>query len=98
MKLGEKSRDALLRDIGEGIYVTSWLGGNANSTTGDYSFGLQGHRVRGGEIAEAVSEMNVTGNFLDLLQRLVAVGDDPERWSSFRTPTLVFEGVDFSGS
>jgi PmbA protein len=98
VKLGTRSRAELLREVGDGIYVTSWLGGNANGTTGDFSFGLQGHVLRGGEIAEPISEMNVTGNLLDLLQRLVAVGDDPERWSSFRVPTLVFEGVDFSGS
>ncbi|MBK9383682.1 MAG: TldD/PmbA family protein [Planctomycetes bacterium] len=98
VELGPKSREELLRDVGEGLYVTSWLGGNANTTTGDYSFGLQGHAVRHGEIQEPISEMNVTGNFLDLLQRLVAVGNDPEKWSSFRAPTLVFEGIDFSGS
>ena len=41
--------------------------------------------------------MNVTGNYLDLLQHLVAVGNDPVPWYSCRTPTLVFEGVQFSG-
>ena len=41
--------------------------------------------------------MNATGNFLDLLQNLVAIGDDPYPYSSSRTPTLVFANVEFSG-
>lgn len=95
---GDAGLDGLLERIGQGIYVDSWLGGNANLTTGDFSFGLRGHVVRGGALAEPVAEMNVTGNYRDLLQRLVAVGNDPVPWASFRTPTLVFDGVEFSGS
>jgi PmbA protein len=88
----------ILAEVGEGLYVNSWLGGNANMTTGDFSFGLRGHVIRNGELAEPVSEMNVTGNYADLLPRLTRVGDDPVPWASFRTPTLVFEGIQFSGA
>lgn len=90
--------ERLIRDAGEGILVTSWLGGNANATTGDFSLGLRGHVVRGGDVAEPISEMNVTGNFLDLLPRITAVGDDPVPWSSFRAPSMVIDAVDFSGA
>ena len=41
--------------------------------------------------------MNIAGNFLDLLQNLVAVGNDPNIYSSMQTPTLVFDNVAFSG-
>lgn len=95
---GPKGRDELVRGVSSGILVTSWLGGNADGTTGDFSFGLRGHRLRDGELAEPVSEMNVTGNYLDLLPRLVAVGNDPVPWSSLRVPTLVFDDVQFSGA
>jgi PmbA protein len=88
----------LVRGAGEGFLVNGFLGGNANPTTGDFSFGVHGHRIARGGLAEPIAEMNVSGNYKDVLARLVAVGDDPEPWSSFRSPTLVFEGVDFSGS
>lgn len=94
---GDKDKTAITRDVGEGIYVTSWLGGNANTTTGDFSFGIQGHVIEGGELGEPISEMNVTGNYLDLLNRLTVVGNDPVPWSAFRCPTMVFDGIDFSG-
>jgi PmbA protein len=95
--LGPKPQAAILKDVGEGILVTGFLGGNSNGTTGDYSFGLQGFRIRGGERQEPVSEMNIAGNMLDLMGKLVVVGNDPFPYSSMRTPTLVFEGVQFAG-
>ena len=45
----------------------------------------------------ARSEMNVTGNMLTLWQSLAAVGNDPRLSSSWRIPSLLFEGVDCSG-
>jgi PmbA protein len=95
---GERDLAGILAGVDEGIHVTSWLGGNADLTTGDFSFGLRGFLVRGGEVVQPVSEMNVTGNYGELLQRLSEVGNDPVPWTSFRSPTLVFEDVQFSGS
>lgn len=95
---GERDLAQVIAGTQDGIYVTSWLGGNADMTTGDFSFGLRGHLIEGGELTAPVSEMNVTGNYAELLKSLVEVGNDPIPWSSFRTPTLVFDGVQFSGS
>ena len=96
-KLGGKGRAALLAEVGDGILVTGFLGGNSNATTGDFSLGAQGYRIRDGQRAEPIGEMNVSGNHLELWQRLAAVGDDPYPYSPSRTPTLVFEGVQFAG-
>ena len=96
--LGDKGLTELVADAGEGILVTSWLGGNADHTTGDFSLGLRGHLVSGGQIGAPVGEMNVTGNLLELFGRLAAVGNDPWPYSTVRCPTLVFEGVQFSGA
>jgi PmbA protein len=95
--LGSKGREALLADAKEAFLVTSFLGGNSNGTTGDFSLGVQGFRVRGGQIAEPVGEMNVSGNLLDSWKRLVAVGNDPFAYGPLRTPTLVFDGIQFAG-
>jgi PmbA protein len=97
-KLGPRSQPELLAAMGEGILVTGFLGGNSNGTTGDFSLGVRGFRVRGGRLAEPVGEMNVSGNHLELWKRLAAVGNDPYRYSAMRTPTLVFDGVQFAGT
>jgi PmbA protein len=96
--LGPRSQPELLAAAGEGILVTGFLGGNSNGTTGDFSLGVRGFRLRGGKLAEPVGEMNVSGNHLELWNRLVAVGNDPYRYSAMRTPTLVFENVQFAGT
>jgi PmbA protein len=96
--LGERSQAELLAAMGEGILVTGFLGGNSNGTTGDFSLGVRGFRVRGGRLAEPIGEMNVSGNHLELWKRLAAVGNDPYRYSAMRTPTLVFEGVQIAGT
>jgi PmbA protein len=97
-KLGAKTQEALLADLKEGILVTGFLGGNSNGTTGDFSLGVQGFRIRGGKLAEPVGEMNIAGNHLEFWKKLAAVGNDPYPYSSLRTPTLVFEGVQFAGN
>ncbi len=95
---GDRSLEALLREVGEGIYVTSWLGGNADRTTGDFSLGLRGHMIVNGEVGRPVGEMNVTGNLKDLFARLELLGNDVYPYSSTLSPSLVFADVDFSGA
>ena len=94
----DKDFDGLLYDIGEAIYVSGWLGGNADGTTGDFSFGVRGHHIHKGQVGPAIGEMNVTGNYIDLFSKLVAVGNDPWPFRSTMVPSMVFEGVDFSGA
>jgi PmbA protein len=94
---GTKDRAALLADVKDGLLVTGFLGGNSNATTGDFSFGVQGFEIAGGRVAGPFGEMNVSGNMLELWQKLAAVGDDPFPYSSVRAPTLVFEGVMVAG-
>jgi PmbA protein len=96
-QIGDKGPAALAAGVGEGILVTGFLGGNSNSTTGDFSHGLHGFRIRKGALAEPVAEMNASGDHLALWKGLVAVGNDPFPWSPLRTPTLVFEGVQVAG-
>jgi len=96
--LGKGNLESLCKDVGSGVYVTSWLGGNSDGTTGEFSLGLRGHMIEGGEIGKPVGEMNVTGNLLELWSKLVRVGNDPWTYGSAHTPTMVFDGVAFSGA
>ncbi|MCB9707021.1 MAG: TldD/PmbA family protein [Myxococcales bacterium] len=98
VSLGKRSLAELLKAAGKGIYVTSWLGGNADPTTGDFSLGLRGHLIEKGKIGAPVGEMNVTGNLAELFGHLTMLGNDPYPYSSIRAPSLVFEGVNFSGA
>lgn len=87
-----------MKEVGDGVLVTSWLGGNADGTTGDFSMGIRGFLIEGGRRGPAVQEMNVTGNLLELFRGLSGLGSDAFRYASLQVPTLVFDGVSFSGA
>jgi PmbA protein len=98
VKPGSGSLEDLIANVDKGIYVTSWLGGNSDSTSGEFSLGLRGNLIKKGKLDAPVSEMNVTGSLLELFSKLAVVGDDVWDYSSIRTPSLVFDGVSFSGA
>jgi PmbA protein len=95
--LGSKNLEQLIADAGSGFYVNSWLGGNCDGTTGDFSLGIRGHVIESGKKGGPIGEMNITGNVLELFSNLIAIGNDPYPYSSYSTPTLVFKDVQFSG-
>jgi PmbA protein len=94
---GQRSVAEIMKSLGRGILVTGFIGGNANSTTGDFSAGIFGHLFEGGELTQAVAEMNIAGNSLDLWSKLVEVANDPWSSSSIRVPSLAFRDVVVSG-
>jgi len=95
--MGNKNFDQLLQSVQNGIWVTGFNGGNSNSTTGDFSFGIEGFLIENGIATMPVSEMNITGNLLTLWENLVEVGNDPRENSSWKLPSLLFNDVNFSG-
>ena len=97
MDYGSKTLEEMIKGINKGILVTSFVGGNSNSTTGDFSFGVIGQYIENGQIIKPIHEMNIYGNFTDLLNQLVEVGNDPYMFSSLRLPSLHFKDVQFSG-
>ncbi len=97
LEYGNRSRDEMLKDMKKGILITSFIGGNSNSTTGDFSVGIVGQYVENGQIVKPVNEMNITANITDLLNQLVEVGNDPRIYSSWRLPSLYFKDIQFSG-
>lgn len=96
--LGTKGFDGLLKDVGDGVYIDRFLGGNSNQTTGEVSFGCAGRVIRNGELAEPVQEVNLAGHFGEIWERLLAVGNDPNPESAAACPTCVLGAVQLSGA
>ena len=94
---GKRSVAAIMKDLGRGVLITDFIGGNANSTTGDASMGIIGTLFDKGEPVQPVAEMNIAGNTLDLWGKLVEVADDPWPYSAMRLPSLAFRDVVVSG-
>lgn len=94
---GKRSVKEIMKDLGRGIFVTGFIGGNSNSTTGDASIGIFGQLFENGEPVQAVAEMNIADNHLKFWHKLSEVANDPWIYSSQRTPSLVFTDVVVSG-
>jgi PmbA protein len=94
---GTRSVDEIIKDLPECLLITNFIGGNSNSTTGDFSIGLFGKLYRKGNFVQNVSEMNMADNHLAFWNRLVEVGNDPWLYSQARIPSLVFDKVVVSG-
>lgn len=96
--LGDKSPEEWIRELGRGVLVTGFIGGNSNSSTGDFSAGIQGHYFENGELVKPVGELNIAGNHLEFWKQLVGLGNDPYEYSSMRAPCLVFDKVSVAGA
>ncbi|PXX95422.1 TldD/PmbA family protein [Marinifilum breve] len=94
---GSKDINGLTRDMKEGILVTGFNGGNSNPATGDFSVGVEGFYVKNGEVLHPIVGMNVSGNHKVIWNQLIALGNDPLTDRSWQTPSMLFEGIDFSG-
>lgn len=97
-ELGDKSLDELVAMMTKGILVTGFIGGNSNSTTGDFSVGAMGMYVENGKLVKPVNEMNVSGNLGDVLMQLAEMGNDPWTYSSWRRPSMYFKEIQFAGA
>lgn len=96
-KLGERDMDGMAKSLKKGILVTGFNGGNCNGSTGDFSYGIEGYLIENGIIAYPVNEMNITGNMKEIWNNLIEAGNDIIEGSSAMIPSLMIEGIDFSG-
>ena len=95
---GARSCAEILNDVGWAIHVDGFLGGNSNPATGRYSFGIRGTLFENGEPVKPISEMNISGSIFDLMAGFVEAADDPWLFGSCRSPSLLFDAVQFSGA
>ena len=89
---------ALLATMGQGLVVTELMGQGVNGVTGDYSRGAAGFWVENGEIAWPVDEITIAGNLRDMLNDIVALGDDPDTRGNLWSPSILIGSMMVAGS
>ena len=94
--VNEIAQKDILDLCGSGILVTDFNGGNCNSATGDFSYGVSGFLFENGKITSPIDSMLITGNMTDLWSNLLAAGSDPIPGMSRQVPTLAFRDVTFN--
>ncbi|MBN1251879.1 MAG: TldD/PmbA family protein [Bacteroidales bacterium] len=94
---GNKTLIEMQTSLKKGIFLTGFNGGNSNSTTGDFSFGISGFLIENGKLTKPINEMNISGNSKELWAKLAEIGNDPYQFSRWQTPSMLFENISFSG-
>jgi PmbA protein len=97
---GSGTHEEVLGAVEHGLFVTSMAGlhSGVNPVSGDFSVGVEGLMVKGGELAEPIREATIASTLQRLLLDISAVGADLE-WLPDGTGgvTLVIPDVALSG-
>lgn len=98
MAPGSMSRDELIADTPHGLYVTAMMGFGFNGVTGDFSRGASGFLIRNGELTDPVSEVTISLNLDQLLQRIDAIADDLDHRTAIASPTFRVSSMTLAGN
>jgi TldD protein len=79
---GEEDEDEIIRQTPYGLYCVALGGGQVNTATGDFVFGItEAYMIENGEITEPVRAAQLIGNGPEALQAVDAVGRDFDTWA-----------------
>lgn len=88
----------LISEAGEGIYIQNIMGMHtADPVSGDFSVGINGLRIKSGMTGQAVSEMTISGNILELLAGIRNVGREVFFAGPYGAPPVLIDGISVSG-
>ena len=74
---GDADPDDIVADTPHGVYVAQLGGGQVNTATGDFVFGMtEAYLIENGEITAPIREGNLIGNGPEVLTRIDALGND----------------------
>jgi TldD protein len=74
---GTDDSDEIVAQTPNGVYVAKLGGGQVNTATGDFVFGMnEAYLIEGGRITEPLRDANLIGNGPDVLKGIDAIGDD----------------------
>jgi PmbA protein len=93
---GSVTPEALIGDIGTGLYVTEVIGQGVNMVTGEYSRGASGYWIENGELTYPVSEITIAGNLKDMFLN-ITLANDIDRNFGTAAPTLAITGMTLAG-
>jgi len=80
-----------------GLYITEAMGlHTANPVTGEFSIGVNGLWIDGGEVKFPVREAVITGSILEIFNKVMAFGDDMRFYGGIGCPSLLINEMDIS--
>ena len=95
---GLQTQEEILLSTPKGLLVTEIMGAHmANPISGDFSVGATGFWIEKGKKAYPVREITISGNILDLMNNIDAVGNDLRFSGRIGCPTLRVKELSIGG-
>ena len=74
---GPESPEEIIRQTPRGVYVAQLGGGQVNTTTGDFVFGMtEAYLIEDGQLTEPIRDANLIGNGPQVLRDIDVIGND----------------------
>jgi TldD protein len=74
---GAEQPESIIAGTQDGIYCAKLGGGQVNTATGDFVFGMvEAYRIENGQLGEPLRDANLIGNGPNVLQAIDAIGND----------------------
>jgi PmbA protein len=96
VKPGTEDLPTMMKNAGEGLFVTDMFSPSLNMNTADWSVGVAGYWFENGEVVHPVSEITVAGNLLDIFKRL-RCGADADNRGSLEIASLIVDDLAIGG-
>lgn len=96
VKPGSDDLAGLMKNAGNGLYVTEMFSPALNMNTGDWSVGVSGFWFENGQIAYPVSEVTVAGSLLEIYARMVP-GSDLDNRGALEIPSILIDDLAIGG-
>ena len=98
---GTLSNEELLKELGDGLYLTSLQGlhAGANVQSGDFSLQADGYLVKDGVKAAPIKNFTGAGNFFQILKQVTDMSSEVKFGvgSDYGAPDVLFSGLAISG-
>ncbi len=97
---GDKNLEELIKEMSTGIVITSFMCGqnSIELETGSISLQIFGYLVENGKIIGGIKPVILTTTFDELLNKLLAVGNDLTFVNTFAaSPSLLFDSLSIAG-
>jgi TldD protein len=74
---GPESPEEIIRQTAHGVYIAQLGGGQVNTTTGDFVFGMrEAYLIEDGQLTEPIRDANLIGNGPQVLRDIDVIGND----------------------
>ncbi len=99
--VGKKTvpKDSLIKSVSRGLLVRELIGVHtANPISGEFSLGATGLWIENGDIKHPVKGVTISGNLVDMLNRVEGIGSKIRFFGSTGAPPVLVSDIQISGT